>query len=77
MFSNKQIRCHIDDRTDQVEQGKEFLEYLNGGTASLEEAVKTAQKALADHKLEIANKEQFIKDVEATLHIRWLENPPY
>jgi hypothetical protein len=77
MFSNKRICCHILDRKDQVEQGKEHLEYLKGETPELEKAVLDAQKALDDHRAAIANQEKFIKDVEATLDTHWLENPPY
>lgn len=77
MFSNKRIRCHILDRKDQVDDGKETIRYLEGETASLEEAVTAAETALADHHKRIANAKQFVKDVEATLDIHWLDNPPY
>lgn len=76
-FSNKLIRCHILDRRDQVDQGKDTLKYLAGKTEGLEQAVKDAQKALEDHHRRIANTEKFVKDVEATLDIHWLNDPPY
>jgi len=77
MFSNKRIRCHILDRTDQVAMGKEHLAYMVKRTPGLEKAITDAQKALDDHRAAIADQEKFIKDVEATLGIHWLENPPY
>lgn len=76
-FSNKVIRCHILDRRDQVEEAIDSLEYLNKKTASMEEAVRTAQKALDDHKLRITKVEKLKTDIEATLDIHWLDNPPY
>lgn len=76
-FSNKEIRCHILDRRDQVEEAIETLEYLNGKTASLEEAVRTAQQALDAHHQRIHKVEKLKTDIEATLDTHWLDNPPY
>lgn len=77
MTSDKKIRCHITDREDQVDECKEALVYLAKRTAELEGAVKTAQEALAAHHRRIVNVNKFKEDIEATLHIHWLNDPPY
>lgn len=77
MLSNKRIRCHILDRTDQLASAKEQLKYLKGRTLKQLQAIHGAELALEKHSTNIANAEKFVKDLEATMHIHWLENPPY
>lgn len=77
MLSNKIIRCHIHDRQDQVEECTDRLEYLNGCTAKLEQAVADAQTALQENAEAIARTIKLKTDIEATLHIDWLNDPPY
>lgn len=77
MFSNKIIRCHVLDRQDQVDEGKEHIEYLKKQTVKLQERVKAAQRALDRNLAAIERKQKFVNDVEATLHIHWLNDPPY
>lgn len=77
MFSDKIIRCHVLDRRDQVNEGKEQLEYLKKRTVELQEQVNAAQRTLDLNLAAIERKQKFVNDVEATLHIHWLNDPPY
>ncbi len=81
MFSNKRIRCHILDRTDQLESAKWQLNYLRGKTNEIAQekldAIEAANRKHETHLLRLADAEKFVNDLEATMHIHWLENPPY
>lgn len=76
-LSNKRIRCHILDRTDQLESAKYQVKYLNGKTQEKLDAIATAERAHEEHLTRIANAEKFVKDLEALMHIDWVDNPPY
>lgn len=77
MLSNKTIRCHILDRRDQVEECDDRLEYLKGCIATLEQAVEDAKTALQDNADAIVRTTKLKTDIEATLHLDWLNDPPY
>lgn len=77
MFSPKVIRCHILDRRDQIEECDESLEYLRSQTEVLEQAVESAKMALQQNANAITANRKLKADIEATLHIHWLDNPPY
>lgn len=76
-FSSKEVRCHILDRKDQLEEAKyeQKTETLN--TAKLEAAVELARKKLEDHLKGIKKRQKHIDYLESTMNIDWIDNPPY
>lgn len=77
MMSTKVIRCHILDRRDQVEECDKSFEYLSSLTKKLEQAVEDAKKALQQNVDDMTANRKLKTDIEATLHLNWLDNPLY
>lgn len=70
---SKQMRCHILDRQDQLEEALERRERLNQHIPILKEKLNKALKAIEDHNADIAEVERFITLLQSTSHIKWIE----
>jgi Uri superfamily endonuclease len=76
-FSSKEIRCHILDRQDQLKEAIYWQKTEALKTLKLEAAVELARKALEDHLKGIEKRQKHIDYLESTMHIDWIDNPPY
>lgn len=81
MFSNKVIRCHILDRTDQLADAKNdqdrAIKKVSVLEAEVEATIAAARKKLVDHMNGIEKRQNHIDYLESTMDIHWIDNPPY
>lgn len=80
-FSNKEIRCHILDRKDQLAMAKEWQERDINNFPKLQREtfakIATLYEELDAHEAGIAKRQEHIDYLESTMDIQWIDNPPY
>ena len=77
MLSSKQIRCHILDRKDSLEEALYWQKAETARIPHMKEAVRVAQTNLEAHLVCIEQRQKHIDYLESTMNTDWIDNPPY